>query len=69
MKMTCYRKGSLSLSSTVSRCMDYFGSTDYLIIFQEKELGARGSVTAFARLLVSEPYQTLGCTKDVHPPF
>jgi hypothetical protein len=39
--------------------LDYFGSTDYIISRQKRESGARGSITAFARPLVSEPFPTL----------
>ena len=55
----CYRRGSLSPASTVSRAADYGGRTDYLIISGEMS-GARGIVTAFARILVSEPCRPLG---------
>jgi len=55
----CYRRGSLSLASTVSRAADYDGRADYLIISGEMS-GARGIVTAFARILVSEPCRPLG---------
>lgn len=56
----CYRRGSLSPASAVSRAWDYRGSTDYLTVSELETSGARGIITAFTRILVSEPCQPLG---------
>lgn len=61
--MVCYRQGSLSLASAV--LLQGIISAERTISSSHRRFGvemsgARGTVTAFAWVLVSEPYQSLG---------